>query len=381
MKLLFVLPDEIEEKDGNHYGNAGATMIKRYEVFCDEIICFAPIKKVDTPKSDLIISDKVRYISAPKINTLKGLLSYYKYKRIIHDIIKNCDGCIINVHTSFTSTIAADICKKIKKPYLTVVVGCAWDAFWNHGYKGKLLAPIVYANLKRVQRHAQYSIYVTSKFLQSRYPSSGHQISCSNVELGSLSIPSLRLEKIKSGILSGKKIATVAAVDVPYKGQEYVIKALSVLKNKGIRLDYYLIGQGDNERLMTTASKYGVTDQVHFKGAIPHAQILKFLDDIDIYIQPSKQEGLPRALIEAMSRGCICLGSNIAGIPELLEEEYLFDKGNVEQIVRILSNISKKERIEEVERNIQKASLYVKKILDKRRSDFIGKFVSSILQK
>lgn len=378
MKILFVLPDEIEEKDGIYYGNAAAVMIKRYEIFCDELICFAPIKKVDYPNSDLIFSDKVKFINSPKINTLKALLSYYNYKKEIKKLVLYCDACIINVHTSFISTIVADLCEEIKKPYMTIVVGCAWDSLWNHGYKGKLLAPIAYFNLKRVQSRAKYSIYVTTQFLQQRYPSKGKQVSCSNVDLRELATPSHRQEKIMSGVLNGKNLATVAAVDVPYKGQEYVIRALAKLKDKGLRFDYHLVGQGSCSRLKTISSKFGVEDQVHFYGAVPHFQINEFLDKMDFYIQPSKQEGLPRSLIEAMSRGCFCFGSRIAGIPELLDNVNLFQKGNTNQIVKLLSNISLKERYEEVEKNIHKSRIYLKEILDKRRSDFIEEFIKSI---
>ena len=44
-----------------------------------------------------------------------------------------------------------------------------------------------------------------------------------------------------------------------------------------------------------------------------------------VYIQPSRIEGLPRALIEAMSRGCACVGSSVGGIPELLNNQYIHE--------------------------------------------------------
>lgn len=50
----------------------------------------------------------------------------------------------------------------------------------------------------------------------------------------------------------------------------------------------------------------------------------QWLDQLDLYIQPSFTEGLPRALIEAMSRGLPALASDVGGIPELLDAEYMF---------------------------------------------------------
>ena len=76
------------------------------------------------------------------------------------------------------------------------------------------------------------------------------------------------------------------------------------------------------------------------------------LESIDIYIQPSKQEGLPRALIEAMSMGVPALGSTAGGTPELLEEVFIFNKGDPAEIAdRILKLNVKEVLLEQAKRN------------------------------
>ena len=45
-------------------------------------------------------------------------------------------------------------------------------------------------------------------------------------------------------------------------------------------------------------------------------------DNIDVFIMPSLQEGLPRSMVEAMSRGCNVIGSRVGGIPELLDDNF-----------------------------------------------------------
>lgn len=124
--------------------------------------------------------------------------------------------------------------------------------------------------------------------------------------------------------------------------------------------------------------KYQVEDLVFFTGPIKHSEIFQFLDDIDIYAQPSKQEGLPRAVIEAMSRGCLCIGSKIAGIPELIEPEFLFRAGNISQIVDILKNIDNNVLKEQARKNVIKAQQYSKSVLDERRSSFLNEFKNDI---
>lgn len=108
---------------------------------------------------------------------------------------------------------------------------------------------------------------------------------------------------------------------------------------------------------------------------------MAFLDTVDIYIQPSKQEGLPRSVVEAMSRGCLCVGSRIAGIPELLSTKYLFNAGNVMQIAKILADIDKDQLKEQAKRNIKISGLYVSSILNERRRTFLEEFRDESIQK
>ena len=111
---------------------------------------------------------------------------------------------------------------------------------------------------------------------------------------------------------------------------------------------------------------------VKFLGTLPHEKIFDYLDNIDIYIQTSKQEGLPRALIEAMSRGCPSLGSKVGGIPELLNSDCVFNKGSVHEICELLKKMDHKVMIEKAKYNFKKAREYDKELLDNQRSEFLN---------
>ncbi len=166
---------------------------------------------------------------------------------------------------------------------------------------------------------------------------------------------------------------------MPYKGQEYVIKAVSKLNKEGYNFEYCLAGGGDNSYLRSVAEKYNVVDKIKFLGSLPHKDVFKYLDSIDIYIQPSKQEGLPRALVEAMSRGCPALGSRTGGIPELLNKQLVFNNGAVSQICELLIKLDKESLLAEAKRSFEKAKEYDKTVLDKKRSSFYQKFIDDSL--
>ena len=94
------------------------------------------------------------------------------------------------------------------------------------------------------------------------------------------------------------------------KNHQIVIKALAKLKRKDV---YYLIcGQGkEKENLLSLAEKLNVQRQVILIGY--RTDVPELYKIADLFVFPSLQEGLPVALMEALSSGLICIVSNIRG--------------------------------------------------------------------
>ena len=101
-------------------------------------------------------------------------------------------------------------------------------------------------------------------------------------------------------------------------------------------------------------------------------KIFEWLDSIDIYVQPSRQEGMPRALIEAMSRGIPAFGAKTGGIPELLPEQYLFSNSskNINEIIKILESLQNGNMMQLAEQNYEVAKKYRGKEIQKVREEF-----------
>ena len=269
--------------------------------------------------------------------------------------------------------------KRLDKPVLVEFVACTWDALWNYGVLGKVTAPYFYLKNRLLLRYSSHTIYVTEQFLQTRYPSRGKSIQCSNVELKSSGedVFSRRLNRISSTNNERPIIlTTVAAVDVPYKDQATVIRALALMGRDGDRYRYRIVGQGDPALLKKLARELGVFDLIEFVGPVMHSDISVVLDDTDIYIQPSRQEGLPRALIEAMSRGCPALGSNTGGIPELLTVDRIFSKGDIRRLVELIKSYSTDQMMQDAAENWKTAQKYDKEVLASRRAIFFKEFLS-----
>mgnify|MGYP001008422010 FL=1 len=157
-----------------------------------------------------------------------------------------------------------------------------------------------------------------------------------------------------------------------YKGQEYVIRAIAELKKQGVSARYWIIGSGNTAYLQSVSEAYSVTENVIFVGSLPHQQVFEYLDKLDIYVQPSLVEGMPRALIEAMSRACPAVGSRVGGIPELLDEECVFEGKNVQELTEKLVSCARSMEKEAV-RNFNKAKDFSpEKLREKRDAFYLG---------
>lgn len=388
MSCLFVHDFRSYNKDGEIYtGNLS------YEIWKERYIkYFGSVKVLNRTENmkDSDSPDKYVKASGPNISFLNEIdvftpmsfvKNYKKYRKIVYKYVDEAEYVIIRLD-SFLGLIAAERCRNTKKKYLIEVVGCVWDSFWNKGAYGKFVAYPLLKKMQKEIRFAPYVVYVTEKFLQKRYPTKGKNTNISNVLLPKHDDEQLnkRLDRIKNIKKNPLQIVTVASVSVRYKGQDAVIRAIGELKKQGKTwFVYNLIGSGNPEYLREVAEQSNVLDQVIFHGGMRHDDVITFLDSCDIYIQPSKQEGLPRALIEGMSRGMLCFGTAVAGIPELLDNEMLFSKNenNYREIKKLLENITTDELCAQAKRNFQEAQKYEIQILADRRDTFFTSFRDS----
>lgn len=383
MKLLFVYDMRVYENQGSYYTTSiTQEVIDRYRSICGTLSwCTCIIPNSDETfcrRFNQINRNSVSMCSLDKINTISGLLrSRKENNRILEQAVKNHDLLIIRL-PSMIGVRAVRLAEKHHKTYMVELVSCTWDALWNHSIKGKLIAPYFWLLIRNTMKRVPLAMYVTNRFLQKRYPCGGVSIGCSDVSLPEPDPEKLkrRWERIEKAEQSGNpvRLGTLAAVNVRYKGQQYVIAAMGKLKQQGIHVEYELAGSGDQTYLLSVAKKWGVEGQVHFLGSMPHEKVFSWFEDLDIYIQPSKQEGLPRAVVEAMSCACPVMGARTGGIPELIAPRMVFKAGRTAQICRILYEMTAGELKKQAELNFHTAMEYEKERLDSRRQHFYERF-------
>ena len=389
MKVVFV-HDHIFKQDieGNYYtaGSFNNDVWRRYLKYFNEIIV---LSRLDSNK--IQVENTYNKFELPNtyfkpVHSLSGPIAQFKNKLAVSKTIKeellNADALIARL-PSETGYLAIKIAKELEIPYVVEVVACVWDALWNYGsIQAKLYAPIATYKMKNKIIVAPYAVYVTNKFLQDRYPCKGKIENISNVEIRGVS--EQELDKRNNRYKRNKKLYTIGMIGSlknKIKGLEIAFKALEILKKDNIDFQFQILGDGDQKPWKVMAKELGIDDKIKFCGVLPGGPpVLNWLDNIDIYIQPSYQEGLPRAVIEAMSRGCPVVGSSAGGIPELIGSSNLHKPGDYKTLAKILgSEMLDIEHAKQLSlRNYEESKKYEKDILDKKRNSFWIDFVKGI---
>ncbi len=127
----------------------------------------------------------------------------------------------------------------------------------------------------------------------------------------------------KIGVDADSLLMTCVARLHPDKDHENLLKALHLIhdKLKSNNVNWYLvlIGGGSQEtNLKQLATKYGLSNNIIFLG--DRSDVQNILHNFDLFILPSKTEGLPIVLLEAMACEIPCIATDVGGISELYVE-------------------------------------------------------------
>jgi colanic acid/amylovoran biosynthesis glycosyltransferase len=172
------------------------------------------------------------------------------------------------------------------------------------------------------------------------------------------------------------KIVTVARLHW-IKGLEATLEALALVKQKGIRFQYTIIGDGpERERLQFAAHQLRLTDMIIFTGKLAPEEVKIALEQSDLYLQYSIQEGFCNAVLEAQAMGKLCIVSDAEGLAENVVDGwtgFVVPKRNpvslCEKIVAVVKlSASEKENIKE------KAIARINRefTLDKQQKEFLA---------
>lgn len=110
-----------------------------------------------------------------------------------------------------------------------------------------------------------------------------------------------------------------ACVLRPEKNVGQLLAAFAQVRRLREGLKLLIVGSGpERESLVAKSEALGIADVCSFQPSTPDVPAV--MRAIDIFVHPSLSEGLPNAVMEAMSCGCAVIASRVGGCPELIED-------------------------------------------------------------
>ncbi len=152
------------------------------------------------------------------------------------------------------------------------------------------------------------------------------------IDLSKFSFDPLQQPNNQLNILNVSRLTAV-------KGQDILIRALNLCKQRGINFSCTFVGgkcdydKENYDNIISLADKLYLSDNVHFAGQ--KCDIVPYLNKADLFVLPSRYEGLGIAALEAMAAGVPVIASNIGGPREIIFDDFngfLFERENHEEL-------------------------------------------------
>ena len=331
-----------------------------------------------------------------------GPWQYFNARRqaqaIARHAIAECDAYLLRVPGIVGQMVWREIVRA-KKRYAAEVLGDPWDAL-SPGSWPNISRPffrfIATAQMKHICAGAMAVNYVVSRNSQKRYPSSENSYSAtfSDVMLEEAQAPATILLERQSRLrqlpwrgrqgCSFFRLGFIGSFARMYKGADVLLRAAALCRRRGLNFSLTMVGEGHYlPQMKGLAVELGIVDRIQFPGQLSFGpQVFDFLDSIDLFVIPSRAEGVPRALIEAMARGCPCVGSAVGGISELLDPDSLVPAGNPGRLAELILQVAADadKLIAMSDRNIAATEQFKPEIIQQARRAFLETIKKSIPQ-
>ncbi|MCP4649525.1 MAG: glycosyltransferase family 4 protein [PVC group bacterium] len=228
------------------------------------------------------------------------LLSTAKLVKLIKD--KQID--IIHAHTRVTQITAYYLNRLTGVPFVTTCHG-----FFKRNL-GRQICPAwgskVIAISEAVKKHLKIDFYLPEDRI-ALIPNG-------------IDITRFRVSSRKTDLESPARIVGIIARLSSVKGHTCLIEAMAQVIKEFPEAKLYVFGEGHMKyKLIEQAEKMGMSERMLFLPSVSNTQ--EVLQEIDIFVMPSLQEGLGLSILEAQACGLPVIASNVGGIPTVVKNE------------------------------------------------------------
>lgn len=270
-------------------------------------------------------------------NAIKKSLFFINAYRKLKKLIKQNAFDIIHIHMSYKGSFyrkyyITKLCKKYKKKVIIHLHGSEFKEFYNRG------------DAKRKKQIQElFSIADVSIVLGEDWKKFVLKISpTANVVVINNAVA---LPEIKDKEARETRTFLFLGALIQRKGVADLLNAVNQMKNERIS-DFRLVVAGagaEEKRLKEYVKNNNLQDYVDFMGWVTKEQKPALFEKADVLVLPSYNEGLPIAILEAMSYGLPIISTNVGSIAEAIKENengFLIKPGDVGALVRAMSALT-----------------------------------------
>lgn len=348
MRAYVVRDSDFTRLDGNpasyllHYDAYGKRYLSAFHdvrivgrLFHHEDLCAKPVE-----------GEGVKFVAFPGFRGPMGLLRALPHMiRTISGTADRNSAYILRIPA--TISLLYSILLRLRRiPFAVEVAADPYDGYSSKALGNHPLAPLFrslfVAATKWQCRTAAASAYVTAEALQRRYPPKpgAPTFNFTSIDLDDDAF--VAAPRTAASFARGRlRLVMIGNMQKNLKGQDTLIDAVARLRGLGHDIEATIIGFGEGvERYKAQAGALGIAEYIHFTGRLQNGgPISNVLDACDLFVLPSRQEGLPRALLEAMARALPAFATRVGGTPEILDEPYLFEPNDTERLVELVKSV------------------------------------------
>lgn len=244
-------------------------------------------------------------IKSYKIPRLSGLSFLINGIFKVTNIIKENDFDIVHTNSPFSTLLAyySMILARKKIPIITTFHG-SWAYTFQFMSKNKIMGKLFYCIAKIIEKHSinKCKVVTSDSIHFKRFAKNNY-----NVDI--IFFPNCEdINKFKFHVRKNKPKRLI------YVGRLSPEKGVEILPKIAEKTRIELVVVGDGELRAIVQKK----EHIKFIGAVPHSEVLEYLEKSDIFILPSKMEGTPRSVLEAMASGLIVIANDVGGLKDII---------------------------------------------------------------
>lgn len=384
MKLLYVSKYQFTIRDGITYALPayGNRFWEKYlDVFDSVDVLAEEVKKYLNNGTLAQITDERISVEILPCNTApRDFVNDRAVKKILEEKIRNAEAILIKPSCR-KGIMAIRLAKKYNKPYMVELTGDLKRTLSkNPNLLKRIYNPFLHRQILRAIKDCEFGLYVTEKHLQKVYPISGKQCGCTDTVLPYITEASLqkRIQKIEGMPADEIHIGMVTSYHDNRKGLDTAIKAIGLIRKKKVTLHVLGLGtEEDRQKWLDYAKNHGAEGKLVFDPSLSGVEkVLQWNDTMDLCILPSRSEGLPRCVVESISRGCPNIISNVCGMPELVGRHWVHEPEDHRRLAELIEELTgDPELMKQVAtENFNHSKNYEHSVLKAKRNAFLEEF-------